>query len=334
MRLDFLKPLPIILHAIALLIFMPGCVVRDLGQTLEQTVKGDYYLQNKQSERGRESFKREVEDNPESGLANYYYGRFLLQEKENELALKHLRKARDLNPEKADYYFWAGVAYGAIKKKKEEAANYREALEIDDNHLQSLIYLGHSELSAKKYTKALSLYSRALDIWPGSPGALYNRGLILNKLGRTPEERLAWLDYLNYYPSGDKALRATDYLNATREYSFKNHTLGKTTVTIEKIWFVPFESELDESSYESLLVIGNVFSDMKKGVLQIIVYQKNNKELARKRAIAIKNFLRAEFPSISSKRIGVSWFAEPQKTTIRGKKLTIDESVSFFVTKK
>ena len=34
------------------------------------------------------------------------------------------------------------------------------------------------------------------------------------------------------------------------------------------------------------------------------------------------------------KQIGVSWFSEPQKTTIRGKKLTIDESVSFFVTAK
>jgi len=316
------------------LVLTNGCVVKDLSQTVEQTVKGDYFLQSDQSKRGRESFKREVEENPESGLANYYYGRFLLQEKENKQALKHLRKARDLNPEKADYHFWAGVAYGANKKKKEEAASYQEALEIDKNHLQSLIYLGHSELSAKKYTKALSLYTRALDIWPGSPGALYNRGLILNKLGRTPEERLAWLDYLNNYPSGDKAQRATDYLNATREYSFRNHTLGKTIVTIEKIWFLPFESELDGSSYESLQVVGNVFSDMQKGVLQIIVYQKNNKALARSRAIAIKKFLSAEFPSISSKRIGVSWFAEPQKTTTRGRKLTIDESVSFFVTKK
>ena len=73
---------------------------------------------------------------------------------------------------------------------------------------------------------------------------------------------------------------------------------------------------------------------MQKGTLQIITYQKNNKELARQRAIAIKKFLLAEVPSIATKKIGVSWFSEPQKTTIRGKKLTIDESVSFFVTAK
>lgn len=315
-------------------ILTTGCVVKDLGRTVEYTVKGDYFLQSDQSDRGRESFKREVEENPGSALANYYYGRFLLQENENKQALKYLKKARDLDQSNADYNFWAGVAFGANGMTTEEEKSYTRALSIDRKHLQSLIYLGHRRLARKKYTEALDLYTQALDIWPGSPSALYNRALILNKLGRTPEERLAWLDYLNYYPSGDKAQRATDYLNATREYSFRNHTLGKTTVTVEKIWFLPFESELDNSSYDSLLVIGNVFSDMKKGVLQIIVYQKNNKELARQRAIAIRKFLLAEFPSISSKKIGVSWFSEPQKTTIRGKKLTIDESVSFFVTAK
>ena len=72
---------------------------------------------------------------------------------------------------------------------------------------------------------------------------------------------------------------------------------------------------------------------MKKGTLQVVVYQKNNKSLAKTRAMAIKSFLRSEFPSLSNKRVGISWFAEPQKLSIKGKKLVIDEAVSFFVTK-
>ncbi len=324
--------LPFILVASA--IVTSGCVVKDIGRTVEYTVKGDYFLQSDQPDRGRESFKQEVKENPGSSLANYYYGRFLLQEKENKQALTYLKKARDLDQSNAEYHFWAGVAFGANGKVSEEEKSYRKTLSIDPNHLQSLIYLGHIRLGKKKYTEALDLYTQALDIWYGSPSALYNRALILNKLGRTPEEQIAWIDYISQYPSGKMARVATDYLNAAGIYSFRNHTLGTETVTIEKIRFIPFGSEIADSSYPSLLVIGNVFSDMKKGTLQVITYQKNNKELARKRAIAIKKFLLQEFPSIPSKKIGISWFSEPQRTTIRGKKLVIDESVSFFVTKK
>ncbi|MEE4164615.1 MAG: tetratricopeptide repeat protein [Desulfocapsaceae bacterium] len=309
-------------------------MVKDLGRTVEYTVKGDYFLQSDQSDRGRRSFEREVELNPDSTLANYYYGRFLLQENENREALVYLRKARDLDPTNADYHFWAGLAAGANGMIKEEEKSYRSALEIDANHLQSLIYLGHRLLAGKRYEKALDLYMQALAIWPGSPSALYNRALILNKLGRTPEEIIAWLDYLEQYPTGSMARQATDYLNGARNFSFRNHTLGTHTITLEKIRFVPFSAELADASHNSLLLVGEVFADMQQGTLQIITYQKNNKELAQRRVIAIKDYLLAEFPSIPRTRIGISWFAEPQRIMISGKKLSIEESVSFFVTVK
>lgn len=311
-----------------------GCVVKDLGQTVEQTLKGDYFLQSNQSDRGRESFSREVQENPDSALANYYYGRFLLRENENKQALKYLVKATDLEGGNGDYHFWAGVAFGANGMTSKEEKSYVKALAIDEKHTQSLIYLGHRKLAGKKYQEALQLYTRALDQTPDNPSALYNRGLILNKLGRTPEERLAWLDYLNHHPSGDMAAQATEYLNAARDYNFRNHTLGQHTITLEKIRFVPFGSLLADSSYDSLYLVAEVFATIQKGNLQVLVYQKNNKELARRRAVAIKEFLLNQFPTLSSKRIGISWFSEPQQATIKGKKLTIDESVQFFVTKK
>jgi len=59
---------------------------------------------------------------------------------------------------------------------------------------------------------------------------------------------------------------------------------------------------------------------VKKGTLQIVVYQKNSKELVKKRAIAIKHSLRSEFPLIKTKQIGMSWFAEPQKLSTKEKK--------------
>jgi len=316
-----------------ILLLANGCVVKDIGQTMEQTVKGDYFLKSEKYEQGRESFEQEVRENPESALANYYYGRFLLQDNENKEALVHLKKARDLKPDNPDYAFWAGVASGEQGDKKSEENNYRKALSLDKNHLQSLIYLGHTLLGKKKYEEALSFYSRALEIWPGSPSALYNRGLILNKLGRTPEERLAWLEYCSCCPSGTMAIRAASHLNRTGDFSFRNHKLGTRTVTTEKIRFTPFGATLSETSSESLILIGSIFSTMEKGTLQIVMYQKNNKKLARDRAHAIKRYLLAEFPEIKSEKIGISWFAVPQSLSIMGKKLVIDESVSFFVSK-
>ena len=314
-------------------LFTCGCVLKNVGTAVEQTVKGDYFLQSEQFKRGRESFRLEVQENPESALANYYYGRFLLQEEEDALALKHLQKARDLSPEKADYHFWAGVAFGANSNIGEEEKNYRAAIRIDEDHLQSLIYLGHNQLSQKRYEEALQHYQRALGIWPSSPSALYNRALILTILDRTPEERVAWLDYLDHYPSGSKAQRASDYLNRAGDFNFRNHALGPHIVTTEKIRFVPFTADLANASHDSLLLIREVFQDLQSGTLQIVVYQKNNKELAKQRALAIKQFLLNEFSMINTEQIGVSWFVVPQKVTIKETKLSIDESVSFFVTK-
>ena len=333
MSSDILKFILVSLQTLTLSVVMSGCVVKDLGQTVEQTVKGDYFLQSDQSARGRYSFRLEVEENPDSALAHYYYGRFLLQEKENMLALEHLANARDLEPGKADYQFWAGVAFGVNGHIDEEEKSYRTALNIEKNHLQSLIYLGHNQFAQKKYSVALKYYYQALDIWPSSPSALYNRALILKLFDRTPEERIAWLDYLDQYPSGPKARQATDYLNMAGDFSFRNQTIGTAIVTVEKIRFDAFTAKVAESSYESLRLIGEVFNDMDKGTLQIVVYQKNNKELAKKRAIAVRQFLREEFPVQDTGQIGVSWFAKPQKLTIKGKELFIDEGISFFVTR-
>ena len=67
------------------LILLSGCVVKNVGTTVEHTFKGDYYLTSGKYEEGRASFAREVQENPESALAHYYYGRFLLQDDDYKL---------------------------------------------------------------------------------------------------------------------------------------------------------------------------------------------------------------------------------------------------------
>ena len=310
-----------------------GCSVKDISTNVQNTVKGDYYLTENKYAQGKESFAREVKENPESATANYYYGRFLLYDKQYKSARTHLEKARKLNPDNPDYHFWEGISHSALGNTKDETNSYRSALRLKPDHLQSLTYMGHNRLSAKKYTEALEYYTKALDIWPESPSALYNRALIMQQLNRTPEEKIAWLEYLSWYPSGEKARKATTRLNSLDDFSYRNHTLGARTVTTEKIYFVPFTDQLYSGSYESLDLIGGVASKMKKGKLQVIVYQKNNKELAKNRAVTIKNYLMKEYPGLTKDRIGISWFSHPQKVKQGKSTYTIDESVQFFISK-
>ena len=69
-------------------------------------------------------------------------------------------------------------------------------------------------------------------------------------------------------------------------------------MTLTKIWFEPFESKLAPGSLPSLDVIGATVSNMGKGTLQVVVYQKNNKKLAHSRAVSIKKYLLKKIPGL------------------------------------
>lgn len=309
-----------------------GMQAVQVGKSIQHRVLGEHYLQTDNIDQGEATFRQAVQDTPHSAEPNYYLGRFLLAGKKYKEALPYLEKAAVLDSGKADYFFWLGVAYGEIGWKEEELRLYSRALEIDPKHLQALIYHGHGLLKKKQYEESLDSYRKALEIWPESPAALYNRALILKTLGRSPEEQVAWKEYLALYPAGALARRATDHLNLLSDFSYRNHTLGARIITLAEIRFEPFTARLDSSSHPSLKLVGAAAVNMGKGTLQVVAYQKNNRELARERAISIKKFLQDQFPDLRGDRIGISWFAVPEEFTVAGATLKADESVRFFLT--
>jgi tetratricopeptide (TPR) repeat protein len=317
---------------LCILILLGGCTrAMDIGQTLKHQVQGSHYMMYREYEKGEATFRQAVRENPGNAEANYYLGRFLLAGGEKKEALSYLQKAAALNPDDTEYIFWLGVAHGENDDPVRERQNYEKVLRLDENHLQSLIYLGHNQLKRKKYQDALSTYSRALELWPESPSALYNRALILGILERTPEEKRAWREYLDLYPAGGLARKAANHLNLLGDFSYRNHTLGARTLTLKKITFEPFGAKLDPLSHPSLKLVGAVASNMGEGTLQVVAYQKNNRQLARKRAVSIRDYLLSEYPDLDG-RIGISWFAVPEEFTLAGRKLGLDESVRFFLT--
>jgi tetratricopeptide (TPR) repeat protein len=319
------------------LLLISGCTQVTKGQYLikgqyhamKQTVAGQHYLDNKEYQKGIEVFQEEVRAYPDNAEAHYFLGRFLLAEKQEKEALNHLKLAVELSPKKADYHFWLGVAYAANKMEDLERESYVKALEIDKNHVESLTYLGHNQLERKEYKEALQSYNTALELWPGNPSALYNRAYIMKQLGRTPEEKLAWQEYLAYYPSGSLARRAVIHLNVLGDFEYRNYFIGRRTVTLKTIVFEPFTAKIAKDSLPSLDLLGTIMKNNSKVSIHIVAYQKKNKELAEARAKSIKKYLLKEFKEIQSSRLTVSWFDVPEKIKIDKKIFYDDESINF-----
>lgn len=322
------------LSLLVILVLISGCAqVETVSRFVKYNVQGEHYLLSKDYDRGYEIFSEAVKLTPEDAQSHYYLGRYQLVLKKKKNALKHLKKAVALDPDDTDFNFWLGVAYGENGHPKSERKSYEKTLALEKDHLQARIYLGHSQLKSKQYTTALASYEKVLRIWPQSPSSLYNRALIFNILGRTPEEKLAWLEYLNLYPAGSLARKATNHLNRLSDFSYRNHSLAARTVTLAKIRFEPFTAKLSESSHLSLDVVGATVSNMPKGTLQIIAYQKNNKALAREKVLSVKKYMKKYFPELDKrKRIQVSWFDVPEKYAVGKKKVRADEAIRFFLT--
>jgi tetratricopeptide (TPR) repeat protein len=316
---------------ILIVLLFTGCtpVIKGQYHSVKQTVAGQYYLDNKKYQKGIEVFQEEVRAYPDNAEAHYYLGRFLLAEENEKDALNYLKRAVELSPKKADYHFWLGVAYAANNKGDLERESYLKVLEIDKNHVEALTYLGHNQLERKKYTEALQLYNKALKLWPDNPSALYNRAYIMKQLGRTPEEKLAWHEYLAYYPSGALARRAVSHLNALGDFEYRNYLIGRRTITLKKISFEPFTAKISKDSPPSLFLLVNIIKNNKNVSIHIVAYQKKNKELAEARAKSIKTYYMKEFKEIQSSRFTVSWFDVPERIKVDKKIFYADESINF-----
>ena len=299
------------------------------GCALKHEVIGQYYLDARKYERGIESFKEEIRAKPDEPRVNYYLGRCYLGDGKYKEAFQYLHRAVELAPKNADYHFWLGVAYSANQNPGLERKSYLKALSLNARHASALIYVGHSHFEKGELKAALKSYSDALKLEPDSPQALHNRAMILKRLGRTPEEKIAWKAYLNLYPSGGWARSAAEHLNDEGDFEYRNHILGHRQVTLKSIQFEPFSANLEKTSRPTLDLLGTVLINKQELVLHIVSYQKNNSKLAKARALSIRDYLKGKFSKIVPSQLKVSWFGEHEQVKVSEKKHTLDQSVIF-----
>jgi len=304
------------------------------GCGLKASVIGEYYLNRNNIPEGIEALETETRKHPCDAIALYYLGRLYLLNDQPDNGLNALRQAVELSPDKADFHFWLGMAYAACRQPDMERKSYLKALSIRKHHIQSLICLGHNQLENDEFHRALTTYSTVLDRWPECPDALFNRALILKRLGRTAEEQQSWKAYLALYPSGSFARTAVRHLNASGNFDYRNVIAGNRTIPIKSVRFRPSTTEIERDSRQGLDSIGEITVNDHLLQLHVVVYQKNNGALAEARAKSVKKYLFKKFPDISLHRIKVSWFSVPETITLNSGFWSLDESVHFIGIRK
>lgn len=321
------------LFFLMIVIIFSGCT--HLKSTLSSSssfmrvVQGEYYLDTEKYREGIDAFEKNLDSKQDDPTVHYYLGRFYIAENHPRQSLKHMKEAVKLAPNKAEYYFWLGIVYSANKNSYLERKSYEKALTLDPKHVQSRIYLAHTQLEKGYYKSALKNYSIVLEDWPDEPASLYNRALALNKLRRKKDEKLAWKEYLDFYPSGPMARRATMHLNRLGDFSYRNYLIGKRTITLRQIQFKSGSDRLTSEDKDSLAFLGSVLRYATDVSIHIVAYKNKDKQLAEKRAKSVKKYLLGYLENKGFHRLKVSWFGTSEQVHVDRRTFRQNESINF-----
>ncbi|WP_147820663.1 tetratricopeptide repeat protein [Salidesulfovibrio onnuriiensis] len=292
-------------------------------------VMGPYYLQQREYGRGIETYSQTVKENPGDSSAWYYLGRLYLGDDKPKEAQVALVRAVELKPDDADYLFWLGVSKWAQQDFDGEREAYKRALSYDDDHVQAMLYLGHNHLDRGEWAEAKALYDRVLKWDRYNPEALYNRAVALGRLGDREGEVSQLKQFLEYYPDGSLALYATVRLNQHGDFTYRNFIIGSRNLTLMPSAFREGTAEQVFETKPSLAVLGAMMEENDKLSIHIVSYCKGDKELARKRAQAVRGYILSGHPHFDPARLPLSWFDVSETVEVRGKKYFLDESVQF-----
>ncbi len=292
-------------------------------------IAGPYYVRNKKYDECIVEMSGMLNEDPQDDAAAYYLGRCYLANDKPEKALPYFRKAVELDPDNADYRFWLGVNHWALADFENERKAYADALEIDSDHISANLYMGHSYFDRGKWEKALTHYELVVKKDPYNPEALFNRLECKWQLGKRKELLKEWKKYLEYYPDGVRGLRATMRLNSLGDFTYRNYLIGQRMLTLRTPEFKDGKADMEYESMASMEVLAAIMEEKKDLVLNIVAFVKGDLELARQRSIEVRDLILAGHPDISSDRLLLSWFGEPEKVDTPEGKKTVDETVLF-----
>ncbi|WP_415715583.1 tetratricopeptide repeat protein [Maridesulfovibrio sp.] len=292
-------------------------------------LSGPYYLKNHKYKEGIKAFSEKLQEDPDDAGTAYYVGRYYMALKKPKKAQPYFSTALRVDPDNVDYLFWSGVNYWALKQFSKERSAYRKVLALDPNHISANLYLAHSYLEEGKLVEALVLYDKVIKLDQYNPEALYNRADILGRQGKKAEAVKAWKKYLEYYPDGILAMSGADKLNLLGDFSYRNFIFGTRNVTLRSIKYKPGKVESDFESKSSLHVIAAMMEENKKLSFHVVAYVNGDSDLAKKRAMGVRDYILSGHPDFDPARMPLSWFGTAEEVKRDGKTFKLDESIQF-----
>jgi len=138
-------------------------------------------------------FKKAIEINPRSSLAQVYYGVFLATGARAEEAVEHTTSARQLDPLSPIIHALAATALTVAARFDAAERAARQALELQPEHLVGLWFLGLSLCGLERYAEAIGALERAVTLsraptYVGFLGLAYARAGRLDDANRLLSE--------------------------------------------------------------------------------------------------------------------------------------------------
>jgi tetratricopeptide (TPR) repeat protein len=121
--------------------------------------------------------------NSESAEADMLAGEALDEMKDNEGSTKMFRAAVAANPREPNVHFGLGYLLWTQKIYPEAAREFNAELANDPQHVQSLVYLGDTEIQLNQPADARPVLERAVQLDPAQPLAHLDLGILLSDAG-------------------------------------------------------------------------------------------------------------------------------------------------------
>lgn len=128
-------------------------------------------------------FNRELEKNPDSGLAHFGLGLVMNEKSEYDLAIAHFQKALLTQPKSVPVLRSLGRSYQMKGQDAEAIAILEKALSIDPQDISLTFLLAFSYQNLQKYKEAIRLYERLVAMSAASVQVFYNLGVSYGKEG-------------------------------------------------------------------------------------------------------------------------------------------------------
>jgi tetratricopeptide (TPR) repeat protein len=125
-----------------------------------------YYLDDKNTEKAKETAEMALKITPNNAWVNYLYGEILVESGKKEKALAAYLKASELDSNNFSFKLTLGTTYGDLGQFSKEKVCYQEVLKLDPKNVTAIYNLGVVAEREREIDLAIELFQQTIEIDP------------------------------------------------------------------------------------------------------------------------------------------------------------------------